>query len=635
MFKNRKIGVFISHIYGPYQRELCQGIIDKAASHGYLVEIFSSNDGENFGYNTTKESSILRIPNFDNYSGIVFASNTYVEEELKNDITKVLKEQKTCPVIETNNLNPQFHSIDIDNNSSTIQMVEHLINTHKYKRICYMGNSNDNYYSNKRFDYYKQAMKKNNLEVTDRDYYMCDGSESDIEKAIDYLFDNEKSPEAIICYNDNLALKLMTILMKRGYNIPKDVAITGYDATEYGQKFNPPLTSMSFPVRELGFTVVDSLIELINDNELPSSSLIEASPLIKGSCGCTNLTEENPIIFSHELLGLNESMERDLIKSINMASVLQDIKDIDDGIDLIEKYVDLIYNCNEFYLCLYSDWDLIPTYIREITLTDDMEDEAREDTNIIMLKLAIKDGKRLYECSFTNKTPLPEFVYENSNSAYIYSPLFFNDLEFGYIVTSYKDNQLSYSFNFNSWLMNVNRMLKHIYDTKQIKLLVDRLESLHSKDELTGHYNIYKFNQLAFKALEESKTNGQSLIMFVVDLDNKRNIVENNGLSELNFAIQVVGHALRNSLDDTYICGHSSRGRFWVLSELENNRGVSEFLKSVNNYLQNYNRLQTKNYSINVSFGYTIKSPESTASLEELFETGLKNMFLEKDKKKL
>ena len=40
MFNYRKIGVFISHIYGPYQRELCQGIIDKASSYGYRVEFF-------------------------------------------------------------------------------------------------------------------------------------------------------------------------------------------------------------------------------------------------------------------------------------------------------------------------------------------------------------------------------------------------------------------------------------------------------------------------------------------------------------------------------------------------------------------------------------------------------------------
>ena len=35
MYHTKKIGVFVSHIVGEYQRSICQGIIDQASEYGY------------------------------------------------------------------------------------------------------------------------------------------------------------------------------------------------------------------------------------------------------------------------------------------------------------------------------------------------------------------------------------------------------------------------------------------------------------------------------------------------------------------------------------------------------------------------------------------------------------------------
>ena len=83
MYQAKKIGIFISHIFGEFQRSLCQGIIDKATEFGYIVEIFSSTDGEDVGSYSLGESSILRIPNYDEFSGVCFASGTYLLTSLR------------------------------------------------------------------------------------------------------------------------------------------------------------------------------------------------------------------------------------------------------------------------------------------------------------------------------------------------------------------------------------------------------------------------------------------------------------------------------------------------------------------------------------------------------------------------
>ena len=59
-----KIGIFISHIMGFYQKNVCQGIIDKA-----LVCFYGW--GESRGLQSGRES-ILTLPNFDDLSSVIF-----------------------------------------------------------------------------------------------------------------------------------------------------------------------------------------------------------------------------------------------------------------------------------------------------------------------------------------------------------------------------------------------------------------------------------------------------------------------------------------------------------------------------------------------------------------------------------
>lgn len=90
MYHAKKIGVFISHIFGAYQQGVCQGIIDRAVEYGYTAEIFTSLDGENLGSYARGEESILHIPNYDSFDGVIFASDTYISQELRRKILKQL-----------------------------------------------------------------------------------------------------------------------------------------------------------------------------------------------------------------------------------------------------------------------------------------------------------------------------------------------------------------------------------------------------------------------------------------------------------------------------------------------------------------------------------------------------------------
>ncbi len=628
MYHAKKIGVFISHIFGDYQKNICQGIIDRAIDYGYIVEIFHTTDGENLGKYGIGEGSILRVPNFNEFQGIIFASETYPSLELRDRIRLALQEKCPCPIIEINRSSKQFPSIILENNTITGQLVTHLIREHHLSRICYLGCNQEAYYSELRLRAYQEAMAKNQRSIGNYDTYECNYSETAVTKALSYFLQEDK-PDAIVCYNDRMALLLMIALLKAGYSVPEDIAVTGCDNLEEGQNITPKLTTVSFPVYELGTTAIEHLMKMIHKQEIPASTTVYAEPVLGASCGCKAADQPNTILFDRKLMKRIEKLESSIIDSMRMAANFQGITDIDEGMDLLSDTIEELDNCSEFYLCLYSDWDLISNHIRELTLTE--EEIPDEDT--ILLKLAVKNGKRLPECSFTKKSILPDFIYKNSQSAYIFTPLFFEEKEFGYTAIAYKNNQIAYHFQLIHWLQIINQMLESIYDAKKTLMLVNRLETLYLNDFLTGLFNTYGFNRQKQSLIEEAVKAKDTICCFVFDMNGLKTINDQYGHQEGDFSIRVIAHAIESSANHGDICARFSGDEFFILARGYNSNTAKDLIDNVYKYLSHYNKLSSKPYNITVSGGFSLANAAELANpydTDELFDEADKKMYLVK-----
>lgn len=632
MYHSKKIGVFISHIMGYYQKNVCQGIIDKSLEYGYTAEIFTTLDGENLGDYGIGEESILRIPNYADYNGIIFASETYPLPELKEQILSTLQEKCTCPVVEIAVTNQHFPAVVLENSSMTRQLADHLIKQHHYKRICYLGCSCESYFSDSRENYYRSAMEDASLPVGSCDVYSCNYDDTEVANALSFFLKNGK-PDAVICYNDRMALLFMTAVKNAGYRIPDDIAITGCDCTEDGQNATPPLTTVSFPVYELGVKAVENLLLLMQHEEVSAITEVSASPVYAASCGCKPTTQTDCIFFHQSLNRRIASLEASILTSMRMSAALQHISDLDDGIEVLENYIHAIDGCREFYLCLYSNWDSVSSQIRE--LTNSAEEEPRRSDEIL-LKLAIRDGKRLPECSFKrteDSALLPEHIYKASDSAYIYTPLFFEDKEFGYIALSYEGNKIDYHFQLVHWFMNINQMLQSVCEAKCTSLLIHHLEDIYTKDALTGLYNKHGYLQHADPLLKAAAAKGSNITCFLFDLDNLKKINDAFGHSEGDFAIQVIGQALSGTIRPTDVCARFSGDEFYLLTADYEKKDADDFLARVQKYLSNYNRLSNKDYTISVSGGYACAHATkqfTLADTEKLFALADEAMYQQK-----
>lgn len=80
-----------------------------------------------------------------------------------------------------------------------------------------------------------------------------------VEESLRSLIDNKEAlPQAFVCANDALAYKIISQLKAYGYEIPKDIRITGFDDIDIvGEK---ELTSVSVPINYIGLRLAEQLV---------------------------------------------------------------------------------------------------------------------------------------------------------------------------------------------------------------------------------------------------------------------------------------------------------------------------------------------------------------------------------------
>lgn len=78
-------------------------------------------------------------------------------------------------------------------------------------------------------------------------------------RAADELLSTGPPPSAIVCVNDILALGVLFELRERGFQVPRDISVTGFDDIELAKFCFPPLTTVHIPRDQIGQTVFRSL----------------------------------------------------------------------------------------------------------------------------------------------------------------------------------------------------------------------------------------------------------------------------------------------------------------------------------------------------------------------------------------
>jgi LacI family transcriptional regulator len=101
-------------------------------------------------------------------------------------------------------------------------------------------------------------------------------------EAINILLSRNKLPQALFCSNDAQAIGAIHCLEEKGYNVPGDVAVMGYDNIKISKYLN--LTTIDQKMYEVGKASIKRLAERIRSNDLkPLQTTIKPELVVRKS----------------------------------------------------------------------------------------------------------------------------------------------------------------------------------------------------------------------------------------------------------------------------------------------------------------------------------------------------------------
>ena len=92
--------------------------------------------------------------------------------------------------------------------------------------------------------------------------------------------------DAVVAYNDQVAVQIMEGLEQEGLTCPTDVSVTGYDHSYLAEACKVPLTTVTHPQEQLGRMAAELLIRFINNEQVEKEEaqlLIEPKLVIRES----------------------------------------------------------------------------------------------------------------------------------------------------------------------------------------------------------------------------------------------------------------------------------------------------------------------------------------------------------------
>ena len=107
-------------------------------------------------------------------------------------------------------------------------------------------------------------------------------------RAMQKLLENGTGfPEAVFAASDALAFGAMAAIQEAGLRVPDDIAVMGFDGLDEGVDMQPPLSTVTQPVANLGREAVRMLLSLIEDpDRAPTQRFLPTRLTLRRSCGC-------------------------------------------------------------------------------------------------------------------------------------------------------------------------------------------------------------------------------------------------------------------------------------------------------------------------------------------------------------
>ena len=174
-------------------------------------------------------------------------------------------------------------SVDVDNVSGARLAVEHLISA-GHRRIACITNAPLAYTAAaERLAGYRAALDAAGIAYDEELVTSADFDAASGHAAMVRLIRRGCAFTAVFVASDVVALGVIGAARAHRIDVPRQLAVVGFDDIPLAAHFDPPLTTVHLPAYQLGFSTGRALIDRIDGRPVPARSVLETQLVVRGS----------------------------------------------------------------------------------------------------------------------------------------------------------------------------------------------------------------------------------------------------------------------------------------------------------------------------------------------------------------
>jgi len=249
--------VFIPTISNTFFSKVVLGMEAKAHENDYNIIICDTRSEKAIEH---KYIELIRNRFVD---GAIFLSSSLESAEM-------IKLSQNYPIVQCCEFNDDIDvpCVSIDNEKAAYEITKHLIKL-GHKKIALITaddklNASSMYHSARlREQGYKRALSESKIRANEEYIKRGKYNFKSGQLAMNELLELKSAPTAVFAVADTIAIGALKACRGKGLEVPKDVAIAGFDDISFSTMVEPPLTTIAQPQFDLGYKAMELLIERI------------------------------------------------------------------------------------------------------------------------------------------------------------------------------------------------------------------------------------------------------------------------------------------------------------------------------------------------------------------------------------
>lgn len=620
MFSNKRktIGVFLERPTIEFQNLLCQGIISTAEKKGYNVAIFCPYG--NYGKNDRHfagDQMLFQLPQYEEFAGVIVALDTMEEKSSRKCVVDKIREFCHCPVISIREILEGASNLFVDNMTCMEGVIRHFIEKHGFKKLCFMSGPKGRWDADERLAGFLNIMKEYELPVEEHQIFYGDYWKTKGKEACDWFLNTDQMPEAIVCANDYMAVSVVSELMGRGIRVPEDICVCGYDGLVYSLSFTPSITTMRVPFFDMGKRAVELIDEKQENPKEIKDVLFQSEIVIRESCGCMETSgKEAQIIRRNEYEKQQVARNRDI--QFDFLSIhLGECNTVEEIVSVLQNFVFNMEGISDYVICFCEDLE---------------GRESHENyTDIIEARGKITDdiSQGNVRIPFERKELLPKEFTSDMPQAWYFTPLHYQDQCYGYEAFHFLSPERTGNLYF-TWNVSIGNKIRDLLMEHKMQGLIQTLESMYNRDALTGMYNRRGLETYGNAMFQKALQAQELIFLAIIDLDGMKQINDNYGHVEGDFALQKIRSIIWESCAERSISARTGGDEFVIFAKAITEAEGRAWLQGVDERLEYFNSSGEKEYKIHASHGYTCRIPGENDTMETFIKESDEEMYKNK-----